>query len=162
MKILLLHASAGAGHRRAAEALEKAFRKARPEAEVKVCDILDFTAKIFRKTYAEGYLDLVRKVPELWGYLYSESDRKAGVPWRKDVRALFNKINTLTFRKFYRDFDPDIVVCTHFMPLQLLTAGSRHLPDRARIYCAVTDFAVHALWILDHVDTYFVAMEEAK
>ncbi len=162
MKVLLLHASAGAGHRRAAEALEKAFRKARPEAEVKVCDILDFTAKIFRKTYAEGYLDLVRKVPELWGYLYSESDRKAGVPWRKDVRALFNKVNTLTFRKFYRDFDPDIVVCTHFMPLQLLTAGSRHLPSRARIYCAVTDFAVHALWILDHVDAYFVAMEEAK
>ena len=78
MKVLLLHAAAGAGHRRAAEALEKAFKNARPEAEVKVCDILDFTAALFRKTYAEGYLDLVRKAPELWGYLYCRSAANPG------------------------------------------------------------------------------------
>jgi len=162
MKILLLHASAGAGHRRAAEALAKAFLQARPDAEVKVCDILDYTAGIFRKTYAEGYLDLVRKAPELWGYLYSESDRKAEVPWRKEIRAFFNKMNTLTFLKFYKDFDPDIAVCTHFMPLQLLTRASRRRRRHAQVYCAVTDFAVHALWILENTDTYYVAMEEAK
>ena len=118
MKILLLHASAGAGHRRAAEALAKAFLQARPDAEVKVCDILDYTSGIFRKTYSEGYLDLVRKAPELWGYLYSEADRKAEVPWRKEIRAVFNKVHALSFLKFYKDFDPDIAVCTHFMTLQ--------------------------------------------
>jgi processive 1,2-diacylglycerol beta-glucosyltransferase len=30
------------------------------------------------------------------------------------------------------------------------------------VYCAVTDFAVHALWILENTDTYYVAMEEAR
>jgi processive 1,2-diacylglycerol beta-glucosyltransferase len=162
MKILLLHASAGAGHRRAAEALSKAFLQARPDAEVKVCDILDYTAGIFRKTYSEGYLDLVRKAPELWGYLYSEADRKSDVPWRREIRAVFNKMNTLSFLKFYKEFDPDIAVCTHFMPLQLLTRASRRRRRHAQVYCAVTDFAVHALWILENTDTYYVAMEEAR
>lgn len=162
MKILLLHASAGAGHRRAAEALSKAFAQALPDAEIKVCDILDYTAGIFRKTYSEGYLDLVRKAPELWGYLYSESDRKAEVPWRKEIRAVFNKMNTLSFLKFYKDYDPDIAVCTHFMPLQLLTRASRRRRRHAKVYCAVTDFAVHALWVLENTDVYYVAMEEAK
>jgi processive 1,2-diacylglycerol beta-glucosyltransferase len=162
MKILLLHASAGAGHRRAAEALAKAFHEARPDAEVKVCDILDYTAGIFRKTYSEGYLDLVRKAPELWGYLYSEADRKGDVRWRQEIRSIFNKMNTLSFLKFYKEFDPDIAVCTHFMPLQLLTRASRRRKRHAKVYCVVTDFAVHALWILEHTDTYYVAMEEAK
>lgn len=162
MRILLMHASAGAGHRRAAEALAVAFRQRDPGAEVKVCDILDYTSGVFRKTYSEGYLDLVRKAPELWGYFYSESDRKAGAPWRKEIRALFNKVNTLTFLRFYREYDPDIAVCTHFMPLQLLTRASRRRRRHAQVYCAVTDFAVHALWILENTDTYYVATEEAR
>ncbi|EFK95048.1 hypothetical protein LDC_2957 [sediment metagenome] len=52
MNVLLLHASAGAGHRRAAEALAKGFEER--GAGVEVRDILDFTAPVFRKTYAGG------------------------------------------------------------------------------------------------------------
>ena len=162
MKILLMHASAGAGHRRAAEALAKAFAQARPDFEVKVCDILGYTTPIFRKTYSQGYLDLVRRAPELWGYLYSESDRTAGVKWRQEISAFFNRVNTLSFLQFYKEYSPDIAVCTHFMPLQLLTRASRRRRQHAKVYCAVTDFAVHSLWILENTDIYYVATEEAK
>ncbi len=162
MKIMLLHASAGAGHKRAAEALASAFRLLRPDAETRICDILDFTPALFRKTYADGYLDLVRKMPELWGYIYSQTDRNAHVPWRREVRSVFNKISTVKFQKVYRQFDPDIVVCTHFMPLQLLTTGALHENRFARVFCQVTDFAVHALWIFEGVETYYVAIEEAR
>lgn len=162
MKILLLHASAGAGHKRAAEALAKAFHRLVPDSEVKVCDILDFTPPLFRQTYAHGYLDVVRKAPELWGYLYSQSDKKADEPWRRKVRAIFNKLNAAAFLRYYRDFAPDIAVCTHFMPLQLLTERRRRGKMQTPVYCAVTDFAVHALWILKHVDAYYVASEEAR
>jgi processive 1,2-diacylglycerol beta-glucosyltransferase len=162
MKILLLHALTGAGHRRAAEAIAKAFQNAVPSAEVKVCDILEFTPPLFRKTYAEGYLDLVRKAPELWGYLYSESDRKANAPWRKEIRALFNKLNAVSFFKFYRDFDPDLAVCTHFTPLQLLSSKRGRDKKSAPLYGVITDFAVHGLWILENVDCYYVATDEAR
>jgi processive 1,2-diacylglycerol beta-glucosyltransferase len=163
MKVLILHASAGAGHKRAAEALAKGFAAEGGDIEVKVYDILDATSHVFRKTYGKGYLDLVRKAPELWGYMFARSDKKSLVPWRKKVRSVFNEINTLAFRKLYKDFKPDIAVCTHFMPLELLSHQTgirrrRHVP----LYCVVTDFAVHSLWIVENVKCYYVATEEAR
>ena len=163
MKILLLHASAGAGHKRAAEAVGKAFSTAPGGAcEVTVRDILDFTPALFRRVYARGYLDLVRRAPELWGYMYAQSDKKSQAPWRKKVRSIFNKVNTPSFLKFVREQAPDAIVCTHFMPLELLSTarkcGTLDLP----LYCVVTDFAVHALWIVDDVSAYYVATEEAR
>lgn len=162
MKILVLHASAGAGHKRAAQALEKAFSVVNPGAEVKVCDILDFTAPIFRKTYGEGYLDVVRKAPELWGYMYSQSDKKAFNPLRRKLRSFVNKTNTISFSMFFRKFAPDIVVCTHFMPLELISTRLFKGKTDVSLFCTVTDFAVHSLWILENVTGYYVATEEAK
>jgi hypothetical protein len=66
MKILILHASAGAGHKRAAQALGKGFAEQCPAAQIGIRDILDFTPPIFKKAYGERYLDVVKKVPELW------------------------------------------------------------------------------------------------
>ncbi len=162
MKILILHASAGAGHKRAAQALEKGFNGVCPEAEIRVCDILDFTPSIFKKTYGESYLDVVKKVPELWGYMYSQSDKKALDPLRRKLRSFVNKTNTIEFSMFYREFAPDLVVCTHFMPLEIISTRIRKGKTDASLFCAVTDFAVHALWIMENVDCYYVATEGAK
>jgi processive 1,2-diacylglycerol beta-glucosyltransferase len=162
MKILILHASAGAGHKRAAEALAKAFRSEDAGNHVLVHDILDFTPPIFRRTYAKGYLDIVRRVPELWGYMYSQSDKKALDPKRKKIRSVFNKLNTPMFFKFYDEFNPDIAICTHFMPLELLSTREKKGKIRTPLFCVVTDFAVHALWIMEGVTRYYVATEEAR
>ena len=162
MRVLILHASAGAGHRRAAEALQKGFLSENSKAEVKVCDILDFTPAVFRRTYAKGYLDVVRKAPELWGFMYAQSDRKALIPWRRKVRSFVNQVNTPPFVRFYEEFNPDAVVCTHFMPLELLSTRMRRGKLATPLFCVVTDFAVHSLWILEGVQTYYVATEEAK
>ncbi len=159
MNVLLLHASAGAGHKRAAEALAKGFEQQGVTAEVR--DILDFTPPVFRKTYAEGYLNVVRTAPELWGYMYARSDESSQKPWEKRVRSAFNRLNTTLFFRFLRKARPDVVVCTHFMPLELLgTHRSRHTPP-VPLYGVVTDFAVHSLWAAPRVDRYFVASEEA-
>ena len=162
MRILILHASAGAGHKRAAQALGKGFSEACPDADVQICDILDFTPPLFKKTYGESYLDVVKKVPELWGYMYSRSDKKALDPLRRKLRSLVNKPNTIEFALFYRKFAPDIVVCTHFMPLEILSARISKGKAAASLFCAVTDFAVHALWVMENVACYYVATEEAR
>lgn len=159
MNVLLLHASAGAGHKRAAEALAKEF--ARQGATPQVCDILDFTAPVFRRTYAQGYLDVVRTVPELWGYMYARSDAHSQRPWEKRVRTTFNRLNTLSFLRFLRQAAPDAVVCTHFMPLELVGTRRSRRQRRLPLYGVVTDFAVHSLWAAPNVDRYFVASEEA-
>jgi processive 1,2-diacylglycerol beta-glucosyltransferase len=161
VKALILHASAGAGHRRAAEALAAAFHAEAPSAKIIVSDILEFTPRVFKETYAEGYLQLVRRIPELWGYMYSHSDKSAPKPWRKKVRATFNKINMTIFFNYLRDTAPDIAICTHFLPLEVLStrAGKKKLD--IPFYAVVTDFAVHSLWIVDNVSGYYVASDES-
>lgn len=162
MKILILYASAGAGHERAAGALTKAFKMQRRNADVLTLDILDFMPPLFRKTYAEGYLYLVRKAPELWGYLYSQTDKKAQISWGKRVRAAFNKMNAANFLRLYRDWDPDVAVCTHNMPLEVLSSQLKKRRIDTPLYCTITDFAAHGLWIVENVSCYYVATEEER
>lgn len=50
-RVLLLHASVGTGHKRAAEALAAAFTRRQP-GEVRVEDVLDHTPRLFRVAYA--------------------------------------------------------------------------------------------------------------
>lgn len=162
MRILILHASAGAGHRRAAEALAKAFRRLDEPGEVVVCDILDYTPLMFKQTYAKGYLRLVRRTPELWAYVYSQTDRMAQVPWRNRIRATLNKVNVAKFFGFYEDLRPDAAVCTHFMPLEVLSSRTRRRAGARAPFCAITDFAVHSLWIVHSVHCYYIASEEMQ
>jgi processive 1,2-diacylglycerol beta-glucosyltransferase len=162
MKVLILHASTGAGHKRAAEALGKAFALEDKNAEVAVRDILDFTSPMFRKTYGKGYLDIVRKAPELWGFMYARSDKKAQYPSHKKIRAIFNEINAGAFIRFCKSYNADIVVCTHFMPLEILARKFGRRWRDVPLFCVVTDFAVHSLWIAQDVDCYYVATEDAR
>ncbi len=62
-RILVLSASVGAGHLRAAEAVELALRQLDPTAVVQNLDVLDFTNAAFRQVYARSYLDLVNRRP---------------------------------------------------------------------------------------------------
>lgn len=161
MNVLILHASAGNGHRRAAEALARAFENDNTPHQVTVCDILDYTPSIFRTTYAKGYLRLVRHTPELWGYMYAVLDRKGQVPWRRKVRTTFNRINAAGFFDFYGELSPDVVICTHFMPLELMATSSRRRRQNVPVFGVITDFAVHSLWVDANVAAYYVATEEA-
>jgi len=66
-RLLILSASAGAGHLRAAEAVEVACRERWPGADVRNVDVLTLTPAPFRRLYGKGYLDFVNKAPELMG-----------------------------------------------------------------------------------------------
>jgi len=160
VKVLILHASAGSGHRRAAEALREAAQ-ARGDTVV-VRDILDFVPEIFRRTYANGYLNLVRAAPELWGYLYAQSDRKSQRPVARRVRAGFQQLNAVSFYRFLRAEAPDAVLCTHFLPLELIASMRSRKRRAPPLFGVVTDYAVHALWYCAGVRAYYVATEEAR
>src|SRR6187551_500429 len=94
MKVLVLSASVGAGHMRAAQAVDLAFRQAVPDAIVKNVDVLTLTNFAFRKLYGEAYLDLVNKAPHVLGFFYDYMDK----PRRKDskrdaLRLMVEKLN---------------------------------------------------------------------
>jgi processive 1,2-diacylglycerol beta-glucosyltransferase len=158
-RILILSASAGAGHIRAAEALEKAFAASGGVREVRHIDVLNYTNKVFRHLYSKAYLDMVNHMPEVMGWLYDHLDK----PWKNERRRLaLDKLNTRPLVKLLMDYQPDIAVCTHFLPAEILS----WLNTKERIRCpqaiVVTDFDVHAMWLCRQYEYYFVALDETR
>jgi processive 1,2-diacylglycerol beta-glucosyltransferase len=162
-RVLLLSASAGAGHVRAAQALERAFAEIGEETgeqrEVHHFDILNYTNKVFRHLYSKAYIDLVNKMPEVPGWFYDKLDK----PWKNERRRLaLDKLNTRPLVKLLREQQPDLIVCTHFLPAEIVSWLKAKERLSSRQVIIVTDFDVHAMWLVHHYEHYFVAIEEAR
>src|ERR1051325_6350207 len=160
-KVLLLSASAGAGHIRAAEAIEKAFNQ-EPDAdvrEVRHIDVLNYTNKLFRHLYSKAYIDLVNKMPEVPGWVYDKLDK----PWKNERRRLaLDKLNTRPFVKLLREYQPNLIVCTHFLPAEVVSWLKAKERLASRQVIIVTDFDVHAMWLVHHYERYFVAVRSEE
>ena len=158
-RILILSASVGSGHVKAAEALAKAFR-ARPDVEdVLVDDSLDHTNVLHKQLYSTLYKRLSAMLPEFLGWWYVSSDD----PWVSDKsRLALDLPQALPLVNLVRDFRPDSIICTHFMPAGVLSflIGLGRL--EAELGIVVTDYHFHAFWITRAFHWYFVAQEEDR
>src|SRR5436190_17569299 len=158
-RVLLLSASAGAGHVRAAEAVEKAFQATAGDVEVQHLDVLNYTNKLFRHLYSKAYIDLVNKMPEVPGWIYDKFDK----PWKHERRRLaLDKLNTRPFVKLLREYQPDMIICTHFLPAEIVSWLKAKERIASRQAIIVTDFDVHAMWLCHHYEQYFVAIDESR
>src|SRR5262245_58526981 len=103
-RILVLSASVGAGHVRAAAAVEAALRQTLPDALVKNVDVLEMTNRVFRHFYGRFYLDLVNKAPHVLGYFYDMLDQpsKSGKNRSDAWRLVFQKLNLGKFMTFLK------------------------------------------------------------
>jgi processive 1,2-diacylglycerol beta-glucosyltransferase len=158
-RVLILSASAGAGHIRAAQAVEKAFLQLKAANELRNIDTLDYTNKLFQKLYSKAYIELVDKAPDVLGWLYDHFDK----PWKNQKERLaFDKLNTGPFIKMIKDYQPELAVCTHFLPAEIISWLKQKNRIQTHQAIIVTDFDVHAMWLCHHYEHYFVAMEETK
>ena len=162
-KVLLLSASAGAGHIRAAQAIERAFAEigeaTGERREVQHLDVLNYTNKVFRNLYSKAYIDLVNKLPEVPGWFYDKLDK----PWKNERRRLaLDKLNTRPVVKLLRQYQADLIVCTHFLPAEIVSWLKAKERLASRQVIIVTDFDVHAMWLVHHYEHYFVAIDEAR
>jgi processive 1,2-diacylglycerol beta-glucosyltransferase len=158
-KVLILSASAGTGHVRAAEALEKVFRQQPDVGEVRNIDALRFTNRLFRDFYSKLYIQLVQRAPTILGIVYNGLDE----PWKTDrMRLMLDRLNTGPLERFIAKFKPDITVCTHFLPAEIISYLISKGKLNARLSIVVTDLDVHAMWLCRTFHRYFVALEESK
>lgn len=154
--ILILHATAGAGHTRAAQAIGAALK--RLNHDHLVVDTLECTPPLFRRMYVKAYIDMVQKAPELWGYLYEKSDVAVSPKSKRArTRLAFDKLNSLTFRGLLKETQPQAIVCTHFLPLELLSDLKCRGKLNTPVHAVVTDVSPHAFWVYPHIDHYHVA-----
>jgi len=171
VRVLIATVTAGGGHLQAAAALDEAWTTAYPSDEVKRVDLLDLVPKLQRKFYAEGYVKLIAHAPELYELFFNKTDNPKRLRELSTLRRRFAEHTNRKFVRLVDQFKPDVVLCTHFLPLEVLgslksrkpagraAAGARHHPY---VVCVVTDFEAHALWMEPGVNLYCVAAEETK
>lgn len=156
-RVLLLSASSGAGHVRAAQALEKAFA-ARGDCVVEHIDAIKYVSKLFQNLYDKTYIFMVRKAPELMGVLYERTDQ----PWQHPRRRLaLDRLNAQPMIRMLNRVQPDLCVATHFLPAEILAWLIAKKKLQAKNAIVVTDYDVHAMWLCRTVSRYYVAIPEA-
>lgn len=157
MKVLILTASVGSGHVRAAQAVEKALKRTRPDVDVELVDVLSLANRAFRKVYGDGYLGLAGVAPELVGYLYDKTDRPTCLPLAETVRTVAQRLSLSGFARMLGSKLPDVVLHTHFLPAELMAQLRRRGHTAVRHAVVVTDFHAHRLWSQLPCERFFVA-----
>jgi processive 1,2-diacylglycerol beta-glucosyltransferase len=164
MRILIATVTAGAGHLQAAAALEEAWCELRPKDQVHRLDVLDFTPRLYRKVYIDSYIKLVEHAPELWAHIFKKTDNPELARKLTRFRHGFVKMVAARFIRQLKKLKPEVVLCTHYMPLEILghLPTEKTAPNPPLQVSIVTDFEAHALWMEPGVDLYCVAAEETK
>ncbi len=161
MKILVIHASAGAGHQKAAEAIYQGLQKT-GQHQVFLADALDYTPPLFKKMYQGTYSFMITKVPFIWKFVFNTLDRNSLQKFIRKARRIYNGINTKGLQWYLRDEKFDCIISTHFMSVEVVSALKEQGLIRSKLICVVTDFDVHKIWLAKNVDKYAVACDWTK
>lgn len=164
MQVALLHASAGHGHQKAAEAIREALRAAGvSEKEILLRDALDDTSPWFKKIYTSIYFNSVKHTPGLWGASYDFADRR--FLYQNLVKPVREILNSGVGRRLagrMKEANPKVIVSTHFLAPELLGRLKAGGEITSFLISVVTDFVPHAFWINPGTDHYWVMSDEGK
>ena len=143
----------------AADAVAAAFRSRHDVDEVAQLDVMRTTNEVYRLLYDDGYFALVKSVPWIVGWGYDKSDQPFNLA--RGLKA-WDRINNLDTVRAIREFRPTHVVCTHFLPLRIVSL----LLSQGSLSCSVsavtTDFDFQGLWLAGAFTRMFVAREETR
>ncbi|MBM3245854.1 MAG: hypothetical protein FJZ13_00790 [Candidatus Omnitrophica bacterium] len=157
MKIFILYTSAGSGHFKAAQALYDYFKNNNPHLEIRLIDILENSLRPFRNAYTSSYAFMVSYVQVFWAIGYYVTHFIILRPVVMGIRFIINRINTFKFSGFLAKENPDIIICTHFLPVEVATHLKRRRKINSRLFTVVTDFGIHPFWLSKFTDIYIVA-----
>jgi processive 1,2-diacylglycerol beta-glucosyltransferase len=157
-KILILHASVGAGHTQAAKAVAAALALEAPDANVMTVDALTLARPLFKRAYGEGYLKLVEKAPSLFGMIFEMTDRPAkGRNIGDKLRRAVQRWGANQLAALVETGGWDVIVHTHFLAPELIAALRRRGRVTAPQLTVVTDYDAHRIWAHDPTERYCVA-----
>jgi processive 1,2-diacylglycerol beta-glucosyltransferase len=110
--------------------------------------------------YTDWYIKLVNKHPSIWEQLHHLSDTTPHSAASQRLRRSIERLSSGALRGEVRKLKPDAVICTHFLPAELL---KREI-DKDRLHCPVwlqvTDYDLHNMWLVPDMAGYFAATDE--
>jgi len=151
---LFLSASVGEGHTAAACAVRSAVLERLPDTHCQVIDSYRYASQVFHKVASNGYIGMVKMLPQLYKYIYDQAERATRV---SAFKAWLHQYTAVNLRQYVGALAPDVVVCTHAFPCGVMAEYKRQYADAPPVVGIVTDFVVHPFWIHRNIDGYAVA-----
>jgi processive 1,2-diacylglycerol beta-glucosyltransferase len=155
-RVLILTASYGSGHARAAGVLADEFRRAGALPTV-VDHFRDLVHPTFDQWSRALYYSILRRAPALWGGAYWLGDQ---ISVSSPFMLGFNRVGARKLRRLLRAKRFDQAVSVQPTPaaaLSYLRSRGEPTPPHTTVF---TDFVAHTQWIHPHVDRYCVPAEE--
>ena len=157
MKVLILSATTGGGHMRAANALKDYIMEQEPDSIVKIEDTIEYASPLLNKAVTEGYVYMATKTPKMYGSFYRTTDKETAM--NKTVEIAVSQFRK-KFVPLIEDFKPDIIVTTHSIGTEMAAALKKKEHMKVPVISIITDFAVHQTYISDGVDAYILSSYE--
>jgi processive 1,2-diacylglycerol beta-glucosyltransferase len=155
-KVLIFYACYGGGHISAANSLKECIDKNFNDVEAITIDFMDFLSKTIDKLTTTAYEEMAKKMPVLWGTMYSRSEKG---PLAK-ISSDSNKIMAIKLHVLIKKYNPDFIISTHFFSSQMCAyLKKKNKLNNVKISTVLTDFALHEQWIVgaQYIDDLFVA-----
>ena len=153
MKVLIIHASFGSGHKRAAQAVFEEFKQKNISVEMR--DLLEFLPAPMSRFYSFAYEFMITSGRGLWRLTYNLVNAPKG-PYRP-ARAVTQKWQFTKLKTFLKNSDFTHVIATHFTPAALLTDWRSMKELSCGIFSIITDHEAHRCWRRTGLDHYFVS-----
>jgi processive 1,2-diacylglycerol beta-glucosyltransferase len=130
-----------------------------PSAETTVVDSYEYAALVVSRIAADGYLRMVKTIPQMYRYIYDRAERATQIG---RLRSWAHQFTAGNLRPLLLRERPDAVVCTHAFPCGAMAEYKRSFADAPPVVGIVTDFAVHGFWVHHNVDRYVVATDAMR
>jgi processive 1,2-diacylglycerol beta-glucosyltransferase len=154
VKVLILAVPIGAGHFKAAKAIEQGLRKAAPDIDIRYEDCFKWVLPIYGISYKKIYDYGQAKARRLLKFLYGGLGVGGGA---STFLYRAHKILAHRFRFLLEEYKPDYVLSTHFSPGYFAALYKKTYNYKMGI--VITDYYVHPHWVNKEIDQYFIPHE---
>ncbi len=158
-RIILMYISEVSGHRSATLAIEKAIKELRPDTEILSINAFNYTNPISEKVINRIYMEVIKRTPKLWDYLY---DNPSVVKGLENIKRRIHKSNSPKLKKLFDRFNPDLVVCTQAFPCGMVADYKKAYKVNLPLVAVLTDYIPHSYWVYEDVDYYITPSEEVS
>ena len=179
-KVLIMSASTGGGHNRAARAIKEELESRTIDnmsIECEIVDSLKLVNNTMDKVISRGYEKSALYTPKAYGSVYRFSETT--IASKNEFKT--NPLTSLMARKFkhlLNESTPDLIIGTHPFPIIALSTLKKnnniHSLSRSESFykstkvdippmiSVLTDYTTHSTWIQNEIDYYIVGHEYVK
>src|SRR4051812_17623516 len=112
-KVLFLYISPSSGHQHAADATQEALGLLEPTWDTLGIDSFTYAYPKIGKLIARAYLEMLRRTPTLWNYVYDNPDVETAT---REIRDVLNAISAPKMKTLLARHTPQALVCTQAVP----------------------------------------------